>query len=133
MSTQRFSHQREEIYRAVCASQGHPTAEMIYQQLKPDLPKLSLGTVYRNLHQLAQDGRLVELPGPISRFDGDTAPHTHFQCSCCGAVEDLMDLPYDSELDRQASDRGYQITGHTLFFTGLCPNCAQQAAENGTT
>lgn len=60
MAQRRFSRQREQIYRAVYGRRDHPTAEMVYQQLKPDMPRLSLGTVYRNLHQMAQEGRLRE-------------------------------------------------------------------------
>lgn len=63
MPGQRFSHQRERIYQAVRDSGEHPTAEMVYQSLKPEMPRLSLGTVYRNLHQMAQEGRLTEIPG----------------------------------------------------------------------
>ena len=62
--SQRFSHQRERIYRAVLESQDHPTAEMVYQRLKPELPRLSIGTVYRNLQLLAREGRLLELSAP---------------------------------------------------------------------
>lgn len=124
MAERRFSHQREQIYQAVYGRRDHPTAEMVYQQLKPDMPKLSMGTVYRNLHQMAQEGRLRELPGPVARFDGDTHPHTHFQCLCCGQVADLTSVPYDTGLDRAAAGGGWQVTGHILVFTGLCPACA---------
>lgn len=124
MSERRFSHQREEIYQAVCGRQDHPSAEMVYRQLKTDMPRLSLGTVYRNLHQMAQEGRLRELPGPVVRFDADTSPHTHVRCACCGQVADLADVPYDAELDRAAQAGGWQVAGHILVFTGLCPACA---------
>ena len=64
---QRFSQQRERIYQTVLESRAHPTAEMVYQQLKPEMPRLSLGTVYRNLQQMAREGRLTELDGPVTR------------------------------------------------------------------
>ena len=126
MAERRFSHQREQIYQAVCSRRDHPTAEMVYQQLKPDMPRLSMGTVYRNLHQMAQEGRLRELPGPVARFDADTSPHTHFQCSCCGRVADMGSVPYDAGLDRAAEGGGWQVAGHILVFTGRCPVCAGQ-------
>lgn len=63
MRDRRFSHQREQIYLAIRESRAHPTAEMVYEQLKPQMPKLSLGTVYRNLRQMAREGRLLELDG----------------------------------------------------------------------
>lgn len=123
--TQRFSHQRERIYRAVLERRDHPTAEMVYRQLKPELPRLSMGTVYRNLQLLAREGRLTELAGPTARFDAVTSPHTHFRCAGCGAVLDLAALPYDPALDRAAAESGLTVTGHTLVFTGLCPRCAE--------
>ena len=123
MQERRFSHQREQIYQAVCASREHPTAEMVYQWLKPEMPKLSLGTVYRNLRQMAAEGRLLELAGPVARFDANTMPHTHFHCECCGGVLDL-EIPYDSGLDAKAAESGCRIRTHSLMFSGLCPACA---------
>lgn len=123
---QRFSHQRERIYQAVLGRRDHPTAEMVYQQLKPEMPRLSLGTVYRNLQQMAREGRLAELDGPVARFDAVTRPHTHFHCRSCGALLDLESVPYDEALDRTAAARGYQVAGHSLIFTGACPHCAEQ-------
>ena len=84
---QRFSQQRERgIYQTVLESRAHPTAEMVYQQLKPEMPRLSLGTVYRNLQQMAREGRLTELDGPVTRFDAVTRPHTHFRCRAWGCA-----------------------------------------------
>lgn len=123
MGDQRFSYQRKQIYAAVCTSREHPTAEMVYVGLKPMLPRLSLGTVYRNLHQMAQDGRLTELDGPVVRFDANTAPHAHFLCERCGAVLDLP-VPYDAELDGAAAQGGFSVRTHKLTFYGICPACA---------
>ena len=117
----RYSRQRETIYQAVLASRAHPTAEMIHE--------LSLGTVYRNLRLLVEEGRLQELGGPTARFDGVTAPHTHLRCKRCGQVLDLESLPYDPALDRMAAAGGAVIESHSLVFTGLCPECAGKAPE----
>lgn len=121
--TQRFSQQRERIYEAVCASKEHPTAQMIYDTLRPEMPRLSLGTVYRNLHQMAQEGRLRELDGVVARFDAILKPHTHVRCACCGRVVDIS-VPYDAALDRAAAGDGWSIIDHSLTFTGICPACA---------
>ena len=123
MALQRFSHQREEIYQAVCATKEHPSAQMVYDTLKPHMPKLSLGTVYRNLHQMAQEGRLLELDGPVTRYDATIEPHTHIRCQRCERVADL-DLPYDTALDRTAEAGGWNVSGHHLMFQGICPACA---------
>lgn len=122
MKAQRYSQQREQIYQTVCASREHPTAQMVYDALRPSMPHLSLGTVYRNLQQMAQDGRLMEIDGPTARFDGNIEPHTHLRCQKCGCVADV-ELPYDSALDQAFRMEGWNITGHSLMFTGICPAC----------
>lgn len=123
MSTlRRFSRQRELVYQAVLQSGEHPSADMVYQQLKPAHPRLSLGTVYRNLHQMAEEGRLTELPGPVARFDAVTSPHAHLCCRICGAVSDAA-LPYEPSLDRRAGQNGFLVEGHNLTFYGICPTC----------
>ena len=123
MKVQRYSHQRERIYEMVCSTKEHPTAQMVYDALRTEMPRLSLGTVYRNLQQMAADGRLIELDGPVARFDATVAPHTHFRCSCCGQVADV-DLPYDSALDRAVNNEGWNVSSHNLMFIGICPACA---------
>jgi Fe2+ or Zn2+ uptake regulation protein len=90
------------------------------------MPHLSLGTVYRNLQQMARDGRLMEIDGPIARFDGNIYPHTHLRCQKCGCVADV-ELPYDAALDRAFQMDGWNITGHSLIFTGICPACAGES------
>ena len=122
---QRFSQQRERIYEAVRTSMEHPSAQMVYDALRPQMPRLSLGTVYRNLHQMAQEGRLRELEGPVARFDAVLPSHTHIRCVRCGQVADL-ELPYDPALDREAAGDGWVITGHELVFNGICPACGAE-------
>lgn len=125
MKSQRFSQQRERIYETVRTSMEHPSAQMVYDALRPEMPRLSLGTVYRNLHQMAQEGRLRELEGPVARFDAVLPSHTHIRCVRCGQVADL-ELPYDPALDREAAGDGWVITGHELVFNGICPACGAE-------
>ena len=125
MKSQRFSQQRERIYEAVRTSMEHPSAQMVFDALRPEMPRLSLGTVYRNLHQMAQEGRLRELEGPVARFDAVLPSHTHIRCVRCGQVADL-ELPYDPALDREAAGDGWVITGHELVFNGICPACGAE-------
>ena len=119
MKEQRFSQQRVRIYQAVESSMEHPSAQMVYDALRPEMPRLSLGTVYRNLHQMAQEGRLRELEGPVARFDAVLPPHTHIRCVRCGQVADLA-VPYDPALDREGGGSGWAVNGHDLVFSGLC-------------
>lgn len=121
----RYSQQRERIYETVMDSCAHPTAQMVYDTLREELPQLSMGTVYRNLRQLAQEGRLRELDGPTARYDGVLQPHSHIRCVCCGALRDA-EAPYDPALDRTGVARGWTVQGHDLTFYGVCPACAEK-------
>ncbi len=126
MGERRFSRQRERIYQAVRASQVHPTAQMVYEELRAQMPRLSLGTVYRNLHLLAEEGLLVELDGPVARFDAQLRPHTHLRCMRCGCVADA-EMAYDGGLDIQAARDGWQVESHSLIFNGICPACGKES------
>lgn len=121
----RYSRQRELIYDTVRQSRAHPTAEAVYRALKPENPGLSLGTVYRNLHLLAEEGRLMRLPFPVERFDGDLSPHSHFCCDKCGRVSDVPTL-YDGDLDAAAARLGHRVSHHSICFYGICRDCAAQ-------
>lgn len=125
MAAKRYSRQRELIYQTLRNTKEHPSADMIYQALKPDNPSLSLGTVYRNLNLLAAEGRIVRIPSSVDRYDGDTSPHSHFVCTRCGSVRDL-DLPYNRELDEAAARTDCRVTGRIILFTGLCAQCAKE-------
>lgn len=119
----RYSRQRERIYQAVHASQEHPSAQMVYDLLREEMPRLSLGTVYRNLHQMAQEGMLQELEGPTARFDACLAPHAHIRCTCCGRVMDLSALEEPAPV-RSAAEAGWQVERYSLMLEGICPACA---------
>ena len=119
----RYSRQRERIYQAVHASREHPSAQMVYDLLREELPQLSLGTVYRNLHQMAQEGMLQELKGPTARFDACRAPHAHIRCTCCGRVMDLSALEEPAPV-RSAAEAGWQVERYSLMLEGICPACA---------
>lgn len=126
MAVQRYSRQRELIYNTVYTSKAHPTAEMVYTALKPDHPNLSLGTVYRNLHLLSDEGKLRRMPFPVERFDADVSPHHHFCCERCGQVHDV-ELPYDAALDAAIPPSAGTVREHATIFYGLCAACAAQA------
>lgn len=124
--SQRFSKKRQAIYDCLQSTRSHPSADWIYQKLRPAFPDLSLATVYRNLNQLKAAG-LIQSLGVVSgqeRFDAVTAPHTHFVCTGCGAVLDLPRVSVPRALTLQAeADLGVQITGTSLRLSGLCPHC----------
>ena len=126
----RYSHQRERIFRAVMESCEHPTANMVYEQLKTDMPRLSLGTVYRNLNQLADAGRLKKIPlaDGSCRFDKTTDAHSHIVCEQCGCVADV-ELPSFEAFEKAISEEtGYTLRSYDVVLRGLCKTCEQAVA-----
>ena len=93
----RYSRNREAIQLYLLSTKAHPTADTVYQAIKPDIPSISLGTVYRNLNQLAEQGKILKLSmeDGSEHFDGNPLPHHHFTCRKCGRV---LDLDLDPEI-----------------------------------
>jgi Fe2+ or Zn2+ uptake regulation protein len=121
----RTTHQRTVILEEIRNVNTHPTADEVYEMVRKRLPRISLGTVYRNLEVLSTCG-LIQKIGPVSsqmRFDGDPRHHYHVRCIHCGRVEDAPIEMIDTvEQDiRKASD--YTILAHRLEFIGVCPAC----------
>jgi Fur family ferric uptake transcriptional regulator len=124
----RMTPQREVILQEVEKADSHPTADQIYARVRKRLPRISLGTVYRNLEVLSQRGmiRKVEVGGSQRRFDWKTDNHYHARCLSCGRVDDL---PIEPEMSLEkviGSLVDYQITGHLLEFVGLCFDCRKR-------
>ncbi|MGI6037568.1 MAG: Fur family transcriptional regulator [Limnochordia bacterium] len=112
------------ILKVLRSTDTHPTADWIYQQVRESLPNISLGTVYRNLRTLVENGEILELSygSTFSRFDGNPENHYHFTCEKCGNVYDL-DLPVRKELDEAVEKLGMKVQSHRLEFYGICHNC----------
>lgn len=130
MATQRHSRKRDAILGCIRGTYSHPTAEWIYDQLKPSFPSLSLGTVYRNLAAFKSEGVIcsVGVVDGMERFDWNVKPHPHFVCSCCSSVQDVEDIPVSSELVKLVSCGTVESTAIT--FTGICNQCATKSAKN---
>jgi Fur family ferric uptake transcriptional regulator len=134
---QKTSHrntlQRRIILEELCAVTSHPTASELYELVRERLPKISLGTVYRNLELLTQLGvvRKLEFAGAEARFDGTVAPHHHVRCQECGQVDDIHELPADLVRVDRTMLGGYEILGHRLEFIGICPACRARAPASG--
>ena len=125
MPTRKNSKKRQVILEALAATTAHPTAQELYQQLKPDYPDLSL---------FAEEGDAMSV-GVFrgqERFDARTEPHAHLHCAQCGLVIDVP-LPGEPEtqlctLAQSATDA--QVLGCSITFTGLCKTCQQ--ADKGS-
>ena len=100
----------------------HPTAETVYKRVKEQIPSISLGTVYRNLSVLADEGSLItiESRNRSVHYDGNTAPHRHFICSRCGQVTDLF---FPITTPPEIAAMGYEVQTETCVYYGLCRDC----------
>jgi Fur family peroxide stress response transcriptional regulator len=106
-------------------TKSHPRADWIYDQVRRELPNISLGTVYRNLKSLAEAGEIqqLDIAGSTCRFDGNTESHYHFRCKKCGRMFDL-DEPIDRSIEeRIAQKTGFKITQQRVELLGLCTEC----------
>jgi Fur family ferric uptake transcriptional regulator len=112
---------------------SHPTAVELYEIVRRRLPKISLGTVYRNLDLLAEMGtiRKVSLAGVEARFDGDIGRHDHIRCVRCGRLDDVAGAVVDLPCGQTDKVAGYTVIGHRLEFVGVCPECGNDQHGGG--
>lgn len=130
-SRRNFSAKREAIYNMLLSSHSHPAAEWIYEQLRPEIPDLSLGTVYRNLAVLREAGmvRSIGVIGGQERFDANMTYHAHFICRRCFSVSDLpggRSLPDKRLYETVEQECGAKVEGHSLTFYGICKGCLEE-------
>jgi Fe2+ or Zn2+ uptake regulation protein len=121
--------QRERLLEVLRASQEHPTAAQLHRALLAEFPRLSLGTVYRNLDVLVDQGEIDVVPAPsgVLRYDGNRAPHHHFSCEACGGILDI-ELPAPRRLAaRIARERALRVRKVRIEFIGLCSACSDRA------
>lgn len=122
----RRTRQREAVLEVVRRSCDHPTADQIYDAVRQTMPRISLGTVYRNLEMLVSQGliqKIVSGSGPM-RFDGNPHPHVHLRCERCGALEDVrLKKPLDPTAFVDEGS-GQVVRSFVLEFSGLCRRCA---------
>lgn len=121
MRSNRTTQQRILVYEIVKGSGKHPSADDIYARAKTLMPNISLGTIYRNLRLLSEEGKIREVrfgAGP-SRYDGILEAHEHFVCTACGMVFDI-----DSAHSIPRSLVGKTVTSYRLDYFGLCEACS---------
>ena len=127
-----MTRQREVILEEIRRIKQHLSADEVYELVRKRLPRISLGTVYRNLDILAEIGELrkLELGGDLKRFDWDPTHHYHIRCMQCGRVDDAPIAPLNRIEDELYGATVYTIIGHRLVFEGLCPKCTKMARES---
>ena len=126
MAVTKHSKQRDAIIEELCQRYDHPTAEEIYLTLKIKMPNLSLGTVYRNLNMLSDDGTIQKISvGGADHFDGNAKNHYHMLCTECKRLIDVA-YPVIEDIEQKAVDFvDGKITSHTITFSGVCSGCLQ--------
>lgn len=131
--TYRMTRQREVILEEIRRTKVHPSADEVYEMVRKRLPRISLGTVYRNLEILSELGEIqkLELGGDIKRFDWDPKKHYHVRCLQCGRVDNAPIAPLREIEDELYGSTVYTIIGHRLEFEGLCPRCTREAVDSG--
>ena len=128
MKAQRYSKQRELVLKTVMDNLIHPTAQEIYNMTREKDPTISMGTVYRNLNLLAEQGKIlrIKVPGGADRYDGTIAPHNHAVCTRCGMVMDY-DYSFD-DLNRSLLEKsGFKCEELNITVRGTCKNCLTKA------
>lgn len=121
----RFTPQRKAILEVLHGMDTHPTADDLYERVRKKMPKISLGTIYRNLDILYHQGIIQKLHVAESqmRFDGNPEFHYHIHCTQCGSIADIFNCP-DISFVMNELETDFTITDYSLIFHGLCPDCA---------
>lgn len=127
----RLTTQRQIILEELGKVSSHPTANEVYDMVRRRLPRIGLGTVYRNLELMADVGVILKLEvgGTQKRFDAMVEPHYHVRCTSCGKVNDI-DIPVQGQINEVAEKASnYKILGHHIEFTGICTSCLEKNQE----
>ncbi len=127
MATLKYSRQREMIKEFLATRKDHPTADVVYRNVRQSNPNISLGTVYRNLTLLAELGEInrLRVGDGVDHFDADTSPHYHFVCKACGNIEDLNMDSIESITETAGAGFNGRIDGHVTYFYGICERCSR--------
>ena len=119
----RYSYHRDIIFKSVCGVDTHPTATDVFNMVQPKIKNISMGTVYRNLAQLADEHMILELKiDGVSHYDGNMKPHEHFVCTECATIIDCH-TQNDWKVDRLQESTNFDIQKMDIIFSGLCQQC----------
>ncbi len=128
----KHSKQRDMIMSFLLTRKDHPTADIVYTNMRQQLPNISLGTVYRNLTLLSDIGDIqrLRLGDGTDHFDADTSPHYHFICTDCGSVIDLDMENIDSIQETASKHFSGKIQGHMTYFYRTCQTCLKKQSQS---
>ncbi len=132
-SGMRETQQRRVVFETVRETRTHPTADWVFEQVRGTLPKISLGTVYRNLSVLKAEGLVREVVGTDrrARYEANIGPHAHFVCTACGEIRDLEGIAFvDWRTEKELV--GCEVTEQRLELLGLCAACQRRRRHRAT-
>ena len=126
------THQRLTIYRVLAAREDHPSPELIYGEVRREIPSISLGTVYKNIKTLTEAGLLreVSLPHESLRLEANLEPHHHLICERCKSVRDLPEAELRLVRPRRRLPEGFEAHSYRVELMGLCARCARAAKSS---
>lgn len=135
--------QRLAILASLQRRLDHPSAEKIYQEVRPQLPAISFNTVYKTLEIFCRKGLILKV-NPLhetARYDGETSLHAHLVCRRCHTIADLYGQPeVPANLDKKdkkdekaaAEIQGFRVEYQSLTLWGLCPQCRERQGGKET-
>ena len=120
----RNSKTRNRIYEYLCGTTAHPSAYMIFKDMKPQIQSLSMGTVYNNIKYFEEKGMIINVAtvNGNERYDANTSDHVHFVCDCCGAVIDIIDADINTAKSA-CSVKNIKINSIKIVLHGICESC----------
>jgi len=127
-TSRRSTRQRRLILDEIKRSKFHPSAEDIYNSVRKKLPRISLGTVYRNLELLCNEGAIFRVDNIDSkrRYDHVDKPHYHVVCLKCEKIEDIYPENYVKWSEEIGKNTDFKISRHDAVFYGICGKCQSQ-------
>lgn len=127
MKRSRVTNQKVKIIEFLKHTHEHPTAEKVFENVRKDLPRVSLATVYRNLNILAESGEIFRFNvGNEYRYDSNKECHHHFVCTKCGVITDLCDKGIRSFILKNLETEQFDIRNVTVIAYGTCRRCRKQ-------
>jgi len=115
---ERVTSQKKIILDFLKSVKTHPSTEEVYLAVKKKLPRISLGTVYRNLKDLKEKGEIQEVFSGVSHYDGDMSPHAHFICEKCDKIFDIFE-----KIDVPKKTKVGKIKNYQVYYYGFCKKC----------
>ncbi len=129
----KYSRQREVILESIKMRRDHPTVDMLYEDLKLQIPNIGIATIYRNVSELCNCGQIrkIKCEDGVYRYDGNEENHIHFECNNCHRIFDIKleekeSTKIKNELQNLANTINAEFDKQEIMLSGLCEKCKKQ-------